>query len=202
MENKIIWFEAARISPLEFNPRVIKDDSFRKLQQSILNDPDFMTVRPILLNKIGQQYFVYAGTQRWRACKDLGWETVPVIISENLSEEVVKARMIKDNVHAGIWDASMLEEFDNSVLERLDIEDFNKFDLKFGDKDGDSSASKGVNNHKEKAGAGSNLGGFPFNLVFDTHDDKKEFEKLVKSLEGTEHKTIAAIIVDKAKNFV
>ena len=193
---EIVWLDVHQIKPMEFNPRIIKDDAFRKLQQSILSDSEFMEIRPILLNKVGEEYFVYAGTQRWRACKDLGWETVPVIIDEDLDEDVVKERMLKDNIHAGVWDDSKLQEFDNSILTSLDISAFKATKLNLG-----TVEMAGVNNHTPKEKSGATVG-FTFNLVFATQEDKKDFEILVKNVENAQSLPIEQVLLKLAKKYV
>jgi ParB-like chromosome segregation protein Spo0J len=86
------------------NPRSIRKEKLEKLKRSISEDPDFMQVRPLLVN---YQMQVFAGNQRLRACKDLGWTEVPCHVL-GWDEEKQRRAMIKDNISAGEWEWEML----------------------------------------------------------------------------------------------
>lgn len=92
---------------LDKNPRKIDKMQFEKLCRSIETDPGFFNDRPCLVNRIGDQLIVYAGNQRLRAAKKLGWKTVPCIIEE-ITEEVQKRRVVQDNLHQGEFDYDLL----------------------------------------------------------------------------------------------
>jgi|SRR6185503_6271873 len=117
---------------LESNPRTISKDAMQKLCESVKKDPGFLTCRPILVNKNNDQMQIYAGSQRVRAAKQLGWKKVPCIVEE-LDEEEMKRRMLIDNQHSGDWDYDILADqfeidmlievgFDEKDLE-IDIDD-------------------------------------------------------------------------------
>lgn len=93
---------------LERNPRKITKQAMEKLCDSLKSDPEFLQKRPILVNAIDGRLEVYAGNQRVRAAKKLGWKEVPCIVDENLDAETLKSRVIKDNLSAGAWDYDIL----------------------------------------------------------------------------------------------
>lgn len=103
------------LSFLERNPRKITADQMHKLEQSLQNDPDFLMARPILVNKIGEKLQVYAGNQRVKAAKKLGWKSIPCHIEIDLSEEQMRSRIIKDNKSFGEWDWDILGNEFNPV---------------------------------------------------------------------------------------
>lgn len=106
------------------NPRVIKDDKFKKLVASIKDLPQMLELRPIVCNSDG---VVLGGNMRLKACKEAGLKEVPVIYAHNLSEEQQREFIIKDNVGFGEWDWEMIaNEWDTEELENwgLDIPDF------------------------------------------------------------------------------
>lgn len=103
------------------NPRFIRDEKFEDLKKSILRDSDYMLNRPILVNRTQDGLFIYAGTQRHKACVDLGWSEVPCFIEDDLPEDIIKRRMILDNVHSGRWDDDKLLDFDKGDLTFLDL---------------------------------------------------------------------------------
>lgn len=97
------------------NPRVIKDDKFKKLVKSIQEFPEMLDIRPIVVNS---DMVILGGNMRFRACKEAGLKEIPVIIADNLTEEQQKQFLIKDNVSGGEWDWDMLaNEWDVEQLE-------------------------------------------------------------------------------------
>ena len=102
---------------LENNPRKITKDQMTKLCSSIQEDPDFLFKRPVLVNLVDGKHIVYAGNQRVRAAKQLKMKTIPCIIDKDVSEELMKMRVIKDNKTYGEFDFDVLaNEWDISTL--------------------------------------------------------------------------------------
>jgi ParB-like chromosome segregation protein Spo0J len=96
------------------NPRIIKDDKFKKLVQSIKEFPEMLELRPIVVN---DDMVVLGGNMRLKACKEAGLDKVPVIKASNLTEEQQKEFIIKDNVGFGEWDWDMMaNEWDAELL--------------------------------------------------------------------------------------
>ena len=93
---------------LSYNPRTITTEAMDKLCKSLREDPDFLRNRPVLVNRVDGVLNVYAGTQRVRAAKKLKWKEVPCIVEENLSDDLIKVRMNKDNLHSGEFDWDIL----------------------------------------------------------------------------------------------
>jgi DNA modification methylase len=106
------------------NPRLIKDDKFKKLVQSIKDFPEMLNIRPIVVNN---DMVILGGNMRFKACKEAGLKEIPVIIASDLTEEQQREFLIKDNVSGGEWDFDMLaNEWDVNDLEEwgLDIPNF------------------------------------------------------------------------------
>jgi DNA modification methylase len=96
------------------NPRIIKDDKFKKLVQSIKDFPEMLDIRPIVVNKDG---IILGGNMRFKACLEAGIKEPPYKIVD-LTEEQQKEFLIKDNVSGGEWDWDALaNEWD---VEQLD----------------------------------------------------------------------------------
>ena len=108
------------------NPRLIKDDKFKKLVQSIKDFPQMLDIRPIVVNA---DMIVLGGNMRLKACKEAGLKEVPIIIADNLTEEQQREFIIKDNTSGGEWDWSMLaNEWDAEQLDAWGLDlpvDFN-----------------------------------------------------------------------------
>jgi hypothetical protein len=101
------------------NPRLIKDDNFKKLVQSIKDFPEMLDIRPIVVNA---DMVILGGNMRFKACKEAGLKEVPIIVADNLTEEQQREFLIKDNVSGGEWDWSLLAEWDSEQLEEWGLE--------------------------------------------------------------------------------
>jgi hypothetical protein len=102
------------------NPRIIKDDKFRKLVKSIQEFPKMLEIRPIVVNA---DMIVLGGNMRLKACKEAGLKEVPVIFAHDLTEDEQKQFIIKDNVGFGEWDWDMLaNEWEPELLESWGLE--------------------------------------------------------------------------------
>ena len=104
------------------NPRILKDDKFAKLTQSIKDFPQMLDIRPIVVN---DDMIVLGGNMRLKACKEAGLSEVPVIKVDDLTEEQQREFIIKDNVGFGEWDWDLLaNEWDADLLDAwgLDID--------------------------------------------------------------------------------
>ena len=96
------------------NPRIIKDDKFAKLVQSIREFPEMLRLRPIVVN---DDMIVLGGNMRLKACKEAGFKAVPIIKASDLTEDQQREFIIKDNVGFGEWDWEMLaNEWDDVKL--------------------------------------------------------------------------------------
>ena len=100
--NKTVKITEVKVNPS--NPRLIKDDKFKKLVQSVKDFPEMLNIRPIVVNK---EMVILGGNMRFKACKEAGLKEVPIIITD-LSEEQQKEFLIKDNVSGGEWEWDML----------------------------------------------------------------------------------------------
>jgi DNA-directed RNA polymerase subunit RPC12/RpoP len=92
----------------ERNPRRITAEQMQKLQRSLKDDKDYLVARPICVNVVDGKYIVYAGNQRVRAAKKLGWKSIECHVDHNLSQEMIDKRIIKDNKTFGEFDFDML----------------------------------------------------------------------------------------------
>ena len=133
------------IKPNPNNPRIIKDDKFKKLVQSIKDFPKMMELRPMIVNS---DNIVLGGNMRLKALKELGYKEVPkewIKSADDLTEDEQRRVIISDNIGFGEHDWEMLQaEWDLSELEDwgldlpgfdLDADDFGEeFSLPDGDK--------------------------------------------------------------------
>ena len=96
------------------NPRIIKNDKFKKLVTSIKEFPEMLKLRPIVVD---EDMIVLGGNMRLKASKDAGLKEVWIEVAEGLTEEQKKEFIVKDNVGFGEWEWDMLaNEWDSVQL--------------------------------------------------------------------------------------
>jgi len=127
MKTEIVPISEIKLNP--DNPRIIKDEKFKKLVQSIKDFPRMMEIRPIVVN---DEMMVLGGNMRLKACQEIGLTELPVIKASDLTPEQQKEFIIKDNASFGEWDWDVLaNEWDSDELSEwgLDLPDFGMGDI-------------------------------------------------------------------------
>jgi len=135
---KVEYIEINKLTSHSNNPRVIKDELFKKLCKSIQDNKDYFETRPILVNK---ELIIFAGNMRWRAAKEVGMTEVPVSIMD-ISENRQKELMIRDNRENGEWDFDLLAnnfEIDDLLEWGFDEKDLKIDDIDFGNINGNEN---------------------------------------------------------------
>jgi ParB-like chromosome segregation protein Spo0J len=125
---KIKTVKISEIKTNPNNPRLIKDDKFNKLVNSIKGFPKMLEIRPIVVNA---DMIVLGGNMRLKACKEAGLKEIPIIFADDLTEEQQREFIIKDNVGFGEWDWEMIaNEWEADQLDEwgLDVPDFGTAD--------------------------------------------------------------------------
>jgi len=105
------------------NPRIIKDDRFKKLVKSIEEFPKMMKLRPIIIDGSNM---ILGGNQRYKAILELKFKDIPdewVKRADELTEDEKRRFIIADNVEVGEHDWGMLlEDWDKQELEDWGVE--------------------------------------------------------------------------------
>jgi DNA modification methylase len=110
----------SQVIPNPTNPRIIKDDKFKKLVKSIEEFPEMLELRPIVVDS---NMVVLGGNMRLKACIAAGLKEVPIIVADNLTEQQQAEFIIKDNVGFGEWDWDLLaNQWDVEALEDWGLE--------------------------------------------------------------------------------
>lgn len=116
-----------QIEGLPANPRIIKDDKFEKLVNSIKENPEMLNLRELLVTPYNDKYIIIGGNMRYKAMKHIGYKEAPCKIITDVTVEQLKAYIIKDNNGFGEWDFDMLHtDCDEKILQDwgIDIESF------------------------------------------------------------------------------
>ena len=96
------------------NPRIIKNDKFKKLVKSIQEFPEMLEKRPIVVD---EDMMVLGGNMRLKASKEAGLKEVWIDIAEGWTQEQKDEFIVKDNVGFGEWEWDMLaNDWNSSIL--------------------------------------------------------------------------------------
>ena len=112
------------IKPNPDNPRVIRDEKFAKLKNSIQEFPEMLKLRPIVVD---ENDVILGGNMRYRALQELGHKEAWTIKASELTDAQKREFVIKDNVGFGEWEwETLANEWDAAELEAwgLDIPGF------------------------------------------------------------------------------
>lgn len=88
------------LRPNPDNPRIVKDERFKRLVESIRKFPQMLELRPVVITDDGM---ILGGNMRHQAALNAGLKEIPVVIASNLTTEQQREFVIKDNVAAGEW---------------------------------------------------------------------------------------------------
>jgi ParB-like chromosome segregation protein Spo0J len=104
------------------NPRIIKDEKFKKLVKSIKGFPEMMEKRPIIcVTDVDGKLYPLGGNMRLKAIQELNFKEIPdnwVMLADSWTQEQRKEFVIKDNVGFGEWDwDNLANEWDAEKLD-------------------------------------------------------------------------------------
>jgi ParB-like chromosome segregation protein Spo0J len=109
---KLVKINSIKTNPK--NPRLIKDDKFKKLVKSIQDFPQMLELRPIVVD---ENNIILGGNMRYKACIEAGLKEIYILKAEDLTEEQKDEFIVKDNVGFGEWDWDILaNEWDTDKL--------------------------------------------------------------------------------------
>ena len=161
------------------NPRLIKDDKFRKLVKSIQEFPQMLELRPIVVD---ENNIVLGGNMRLKACIEVGLKEIYIVKAEDLTEEQKDEFIVKDNVGFGEWDWDLLaNEWDVEKLDEwgLTIPSFSSDDIDLNDFFEENNEQK-----DEK-----------FKIVLEyTEEDYAEVTELFKNYSGSKEQIVVDLL--------
>lgn len=114
---------------LPANPRILRDERFLALKQSIQDEPEMLSLREILVYPLSDvkghedNFIIIGGNMRFRACKELGYKKLPCkIIPLETPVKKLRAYTIKDNSSFGDWDYEILNDWEITELQDFGAE--------------------------------------------------------------------------------
>lgn len=181
---QIIEKRLDEIHPYENNPR--KNDAAVKYVAASIREFGFKV--PIVIDAGGE---IVAGHTRYKAAQELGLETVPCVVADDLTPQQIKAFRLADNKTAEMagWDFEALEfelegvgDLDMGVF-GFDVEDMDFMDF---DGSGDGGGSRMQTGDKVRVVIGATM--------FDIEDKSHELYDLTRNIDHD----VAADFVKKA----
>lgn len=116
---EIIEKRLEELKPYENNPRQ-NDNAVESVANSI---KEFGFKVPLVIDK---NNVIVTGHTRYKACQKLGFEKVPCIIADDLTEEQIKAFRIADNKTSDLadWDDDLLSIELKDIIGNIDMTEF------------------------------------------------------------------------------
>lgn len=115
------------------NPRFIRDGKYKKLIQSIKDDPEMLSLRELIAIDSGDEktgYIIIGGNMRYRAMKELGYKEAPTkILPSDFPVDKARRIILKDNASFGETDFDALlsdwsiEDISSAAIDIPDIDD-------------------------------------------------------------------------------
>ena len=101
-----------QVKGLPKNPRFIRDEKYKKLVQSIKDDPEMLELRELIVYDTGDPemgYVVVGGNMRYRAMKELKFKEVPCkVLHTGFPMDKMRRIILKDNSSFGETDFEAL----------------------------------------------------------------------------------------------
>ena len=162
----IVDKKLSELQPYENNPR--KNDNAVPYVAESIKRYGFKV--PIVIDKNG---VIVAGHTRYLASIELGLETVPCIVADDLSQEQIKEFRLVDNKTSEFsgWDFNLLD------MELQDL-DFGDFDFKFP-----ATGDFGINDFFDHEADGGVRGTEKYKVIV-VFEDEEERDKLFDELIG------------------
>ena len=106
---ELIDNNTGQIAGVKANPRVLRDDKFRKLKKSIQDNPKMMALRELMVFEHDGRFVTIGGNQRLEALRSLKIAEAPCkVIPADTTPEQLNAYIVLDNAPFGEWDWDML----------------------------------------------------------------------------------------------
>lgn len=107
-----LLLNSGQIEGVPKNPRFIRSEKYKKLVESIKEDPEMLELRELLVYPFKLRYVIIGGNMRYRALKELGYtEAVCKVLPEEFPKDKLRRVILKDNASFGEinWDSLLSE---------------------------------------------------------------------------------------------
>ena len=120
----LLEYNKGQLPGLPKNPRFFRDYRFEAMKKSILESPEMLNLRELIVVPYADRYIVVCGNLRLRACKELGYTELPCkVLPADTDTRKLREYATKDNVNFGENDLDvMCNEWDKAELTGWGIE--------------------------------------------------------------------------------
>lgn len=149
-----------QVPGLPRNPRLVKKERYDTTKRSIEESPEMLNLRElIVVEYMPERYVVVCGNLRLRACKELGYKTVPCkVLPGDTPAKKLREYAAKDNINYGEDDKDIIAnewaEFQSELadwgMEFQEPKQKDKFRERFESMDNDSAVYPLIPKYDEK----------------------------------------------------
>ena len=120
IEVSLITPNKGQVPGLPRNPRLVKKERYETTKRSIEECPEMLDLREVIVVEYMEgKYVAVCGNLRLRACKELGYKTVPCkVLPGDTPPKKLREYAAKDNINYG-EDLRPLDNFEQSVDEGI-----------------------------------------------------------------------------------
>lgn len=114
----LLDFNKGQLKGLPKNPRFFRDHRYEAMKKSIIDAPEMLELRELIVVPFEGRYIVVCGNLRLRACRELGYTDLPCkILPENTDPRDLRKYAAKDNINFGENDIDVItNEWDKDEL--------------------------------------------------------------------------------------
>ena len=107
----LITVNKGQVEGLPRNPRLVRKERYEVTKRSIGESPDMLRLREIIVVEYMEgRYVVVCGNLRFRACRELGFKTVPCkVLPADTPPKKLREYAAKDNISYGEDDKDALD---------------------------------------------------------------------------------------------
>lgn len=112
-------YNKGQVEGLPKNPRFVRDSRYELMKKSIIDSPEMLELRELIVFPHNDKFVVVGGNLRLRACKELKFTEAPCkVLQADTPAEKLREYASKDNVSFGENDMDILaNEWDRTELE-------------------------------------------------------------------------------------
>lgn len=115
MQNGINLVEIDKLSPSIYQPR--QDFNEEALDALVASVKEKGVLQPLLVRKNGNKYEIIAGERRWRAAKQAGLDSVPVIEKDFSNKEILEVALVENLLRENLSAIEEAEGFNRLISE-------------------------------------------------------------------------------------
>lgn len=118
LNTALLDYNKGQLKGLPKNPRFFRDYRFAAMKKSIIDAPEMLELRELIVVPLDDRYVVVCGNLRLRACKELGYKELPCkVLPADTDAKDLRKYAAKDNINFGENDMDVIaNEWDQEEL--------------------------------------------------------------------------------------